>query len=126
LAAYSLNKGDFDKAIAERERALALDPSEPGALTVYGNSLRNAGRPEEAIPVFQKAIRLNPFSSAYNYTNFSNALRMTRRLEEAVSASKKAIQLSSGNIHAHISLATTYRVMGRCSCQLQSKAIPDP
>ena len=58
-------KREFDKAIAEGERALALNPGGAGVLVRYANSLTDAGRPEEAIPLFQKAIRLNPLGPAF-------------------------------------------------------------
>jgi adenylate cyclase len=71
-----------------------------------------AGRPEEAIPVFQKVIRVSP-SVHYSYTLLGTALRMTGRYEEAVPAYKKAIQLEPNNISSHIGLAGTYSLMGR-------------
>ena len=83
------------------------------AIDLYGLSLTYAGRPEEAIPFFQKAIRLNPFGSSSLYLDFGVALRMTARFEEAVWAYKKAIQLAPNNIPAHVSLTATYSMMGR-------------
>jgi adenylate cyclase len=109
---YSL-KGELDKAIAEGERAVALNPSGWGVLTNYGNTLTQAGRPEEAIPLLQKVIRLNPLGPAYIYTNLGVALRMTGRFEEAVSASKKSTQLAPDNPGFHAELAATYVMMGR-------------
>ena len=108
-----LDKWDDDKAIAEGERAVALNPGDWSALLSYANSLRFAGRSEEAIPLFQKAIRLAPFGASVLYREFGHALRNTRRFEEAVSALKKAIQLAPNDITAHIGLAATYSMMGR-------------
>jgi adenylate cyclase len=108
-----LDKGDYDKAMAEAERAMVLNPGDWSALNTYANSLRLTGRPEEAIPFYQKAIRLTPFGASVLYRDFGQALRDTRRFEEAVSAFKKAIKLSPGDISAHIWLAITYLVMGR-------------
>ena len=113
LCYFYLDKGDNDKAIAEAERAVALNPGDWSALNTYANSLRAAGRPEEAIPFYQKAIRLTPFGASVLYRDFGQALRNTRRFEEAVSAYKKAIQLSPNDITAHIGLAATYSMMGR-------------
>jgi tetratricopeptide (TPR) repeat protein len=48
---------EYDKAIAEAERAVALDPGGAFAHEFYATSLMRAGRPEEAIPICQKAIR---------------------------------------------------------------------
>ena len=109
---YSI-KREHDKAIAEGERAVALDPSGAFAHQFYALSLVYAGRPEEAIPLFQKAIRLNPFCPTGIFLHYGHALWGAGRFEEAVSAYKKAIQLSPNNIFAHIRLAATYSLMGR-------------
>jgi adenylate cyclase len=106
-------KRDHDKAVAEGERAVALDPNGAGAHEFYALSLVYAGRPEEAIPFFQKAIRLNPFSPTGFFLHYGHAFLGAGRLEEAVSAYKKSIQLSPNNIFAHTRLAATYSMMGR-------------
>jgi adenylate cyclase len=106
-------KGEYDKAIAEGERAVALNPGATIFLDAYGTALRSADRPEEAIPLYQKAIRFNPLGPSYLYLNFGFALRATGRREEAVSAFKKAIQIAPNNFLAHIGLAATYSAMGR-------------
>jgi len=111
-ALYRL-QGEFDKAIAEGERALALNPGGTSEIVNYANSLKFAGRPEEAIPLFQKAIRLNPFGPSFLYREFGDILRITGRYEEAVSEYKKAIQVAPDDIPAHIALAMTYVLMGR-------------
>jgi adenylate cyclase len=92
---------------------VALNPGGTSVLNSYANSLNWAGRPEEAIPLFQKAIRLNPFGPSYLYFNLGIALMNTGRLEEAVSALRKAIQLTPDYIMAHLGLAGTYSIMGR-------------
>ena len=113
MCALYIDKREYDKAIAEGERAVALNPGGTDALINYAGSLRHAGRPEEAIPLFQKAIRLNPFSPSSLYREFGIALRDAGRFEEAVSAFKKAIQLAPDHILAHLDLAVTYSMMGR-------------
>ena len=67
LCSLYLWKREYDKAIAEGERAVALDPGGAFALVNYADSLRFAGRSEEALPFYQKAIRLNPFNPAGLY-----------------------------------------------------------
>ncbi|MFB0520242.1 MAG: adenylate/guanylate cyclase domain-containing protein [Desulfatiglandales bacterium] len=113
LCALYRSKGEYDKSIAEGERAVALKPGSTDALSEYAWSLSFAGRPEEAIPVFQKLIRLNPFGKFTLYRGLAVALRNTGRLEEAVSAFKKAIQGSPNDIISHLHLAATYSKMGR-------------
>jgi adenylate cyclase len=109
---HSLQR-DHDKAIAEGERALAINPGLTEVIMDYATSLRYAGRPEEAIPLYQKAIRLNPFGPSSLYRELGNTLRKMGRFEEAVSAFKKAIQIAPNNITAHLGLASTYSLMGR-------------
>ena len=113
LCVLYIQKREYDKAISEGERSVALDPSGAVELSNLASSLYMAGRAEEAIPLFQRAIRLSPFGPSYVYREFGVALRLTGRFEEAVSALKKAIQIAPDNINAHISLASTYSMMGR-------------
>ena len=113
LCRLYLTKREYAKAIAEGERAVALNPGGTSVLLNYARSLTVAGRPEEGIPLFQKAIRLNPFGPPHLYREFGHALRYAGRFEEAVSAYKKAIQLAPDNIYPHIFLAATYIQMGQ-------------
>jgi adenylate cyclase len=109
-------KREYEKGIAEGERAVALNPGDPNVLVNYAICLNFAGRSEEAIPLFQKTIRLNPVGSYYNYLNnlhLGNALIFTGRYEEAVSAYKKAIQRNPNSVWGHIMLTATYSMMGR-------------
>ena len=104
---------EYDKAIAEGERAVALDPSGSDAYRGYASALLFAGRSEEAISMFQKAIRLNPNAPAVTFVNFGYALLNTGRFEEAVSELKKGIQRAPDFNIAHVCLAATYSMMGR-------------
>jgi len=49
-----------DRAIAEFQQAIKLNPSFAAAHAVLGHMLTYAGRPEETIPLVEKAIRLSP------------------------------------------------------------------
>jgi adenylate cyclase len=106
-------KRDYERALAEGERAVALDPGVWSLLLNYANSLTIAGRPEEAIPLLQKATRLNPFGPFFLYSDYGVALRDAGRFDEAVSAFKKAIQLAPDNLTVRFRLASTYSMMGR-------------
>jgi TolB-like protein/Flp pilus assembly protein TadD len=109
---YSI-KREYEKALAEGERAVALDPNGADVCAWYAMSLTFAERPEEAIPLFRKAIRLNPFGPTWYFFDLGNGLLITGRYEEAVSSYKKALQRSPDNLLAHVLLATTYSKMGR-------------
>jgi len=107
------NKREYDSGIAEAERAVSLNPSGAGPYGVYADALLLACRPKEAIPMYQKAIRLNPNAPGHIFANLGTALRNAGRFEEAVPAYKKALQRAPDSIAAHISLGTAYSLMGR-------------
>jgi len=113
LSLFYALKREYDKSIAEGERAVALEPGGAHRHVQYGISLQTGGRPEEAIQVLQKAIRLNPLGESSNFLYLGHAYRATGRFEEAVSEYKKALQRSPDNIFAHLGLAATYSMMGR-------------
>jgi len=106
-------KREYDKGVLEGERAVAIDPGRADAICPYAWSLSSAGKYEEAIPLFQKAIRIDPFGITVHYTPLGNAFLWMGRFEEAVSAYKKVIQRAPDNIYAHVQLAATYNMMGR-------------
>jgi len=113
LGLYFAYNGEHDKALAEEERSLALDPSSAECFMRYGRVLAYAGRLEEAIPMLQKAIRLNPFGNPRFLEISGSTFMDAGRFEETVSASKKAIQSAPNNLSAHLGLAATYSMMDR-------------
>ena len=104
---------EYDKAIYEHERAIALSPSSADMHAIYAETLDFSGRPLEAIPFIKKAIRLNPYCPSYYFTILGHACRLTGQFEEGISASKRAIQLSPDNFVAHLNLTAIYSMMGR-------------
>jgi adenylate cyclase len=113
LSGFYTLKREYEKSIAEGERAVALDPGGAEANLIYGASLDFGGRPEEAIPVLQKALRLDPLGAPNTFLHLGNAYRMTGRFEEAVSEYKKVLQRSPDHLLAHLCLAGTYSNMAR-------------
>ena len=109
---YCLAKS-WDKALAEGERGAALNPGGADANYWYAATLTYAGRPEEAIVLFEKAIRLNPFGPSRYFLSYGHALRYMGRSDDAVSAYKKALQREPNNFFAHLNLAATYSMLGR-------------
>ena len=103
----------YDKGMAECERGVALDPNSAGALGWLGQNLYWADRPEEAIPVLGKAIRLNPTPPSWYLYNLAMAYRDTGRYEEAISACKKVLHREPKNVIAHLVLTGTYSLSGR-------------
>ena len=110
--AYS-QKGMFDKAISELEIARDLFPNNAEINAGLGMVFNAVGRPEEAIQVLKKALRLNPIPPSWYLTNLGGAYRLTGAHQKAVREYKKAIQLQSDNMFAHLYLALCYVDLGR-------------
>jgi adenylate cyclase len=106
-------KKEYDKSIAEGELAVSLAPGSSWSLFWYASALTVAGRHEEALPLFEKAIRLNPLGPMIFHHNFANALRQAGRLEEALASYKKAIERSPNYFWSHAMLAVVYSQMGK-------------
>jgi tetratricopeptide (TPR) repeat protein len=110
--AYSL-KGQFDKAISELEIARDLFPNNAEINAGLGSVLNTAGKPEKAIIVLKKALRLNPFPASWYLRNLGDAYRKTGEYEKAIYEYKKSIQLQPDDISSHLNLAICYVKLGR-------------
>ena len=113
LAQVFTRKKEYDKAVAEAERGVALDPGSSWAIYRYAQALNSAGRPEQSIPLFEKATRLNPLGPAIFYSEYGIALRDTGRIEDSIIALRKAIERAPNYINAHVHLAAAYAMIGR-------------
>jgi len=103
----------YDKAIEEGKRALELEPNSAYVLHTYGAILYFAARNEEAIPLFEKAIRLNPKPPNMYRHHYGAALRKAERYEEAIAQVKKAIEREPNDILSYSVLASSYSMAGR-------------
>ena len=56
LANVYIYKGGYEKAIAESERAVALDPNSAKGNMNLAESLMRGGRPQEAVPLLKKSM----------------------------------------------------------------------
>ena len=113
LGRIYLTKKQHDQAIAEGERALALSPNDDFVQAAFAVSLHYSGRIEEAMMLFKKAIRLNPFPPVWYLWGLGNCYRDLGRYEEAIGEFKKALRLYPDSLPPHLGLTATYSLMGR-------------
>jgi len=106
--------GQHDKAIAEAERSVSLNPNAFHNLSRLSFVLLNSGRPEEAISVLKNARRLSPIETPQAYfLILTMAYRLTGQYKEAIETAKEALQHVPNNIFIYLQLAATYSMMGR-------------
>jgi adenylate cyclase len=104
---------EYDKAFASAERAVALNPGGARALHALGMATYYLCRFNEAVTLYEQALRLDPFPSSIGFRNLGIAYRCVGRYEQSVKQLKKAAELSPNDLFAHLNLAVTYIKLGR-------------
>jgi adenylate cyclase len=95
-------KQQYDQAIMEGERGIALDPNNADLYARQANVLNFAGRPEEALRMLVQAMRLHPhYPPVYSF-ELGQAYRLTGRYTEAIAASERRGE-SESQFHACLS-----------------------
>jgi len=111
VAKTLLYKRRYDEAIAEAERAIALDPNYPDGYLMMGWILTFAGKSAEAVDYFKRTMRLDPgFPGAVLYS-LGLAQYSLGQYEEAATSLEKSLKLNPG--YGPWPLAITYAQLGR-------------
>jgi len=105
-----LNTDQVDKAIADFDRAIALDPYFSDAFLNRGNAFEKKGKFDEAIENFDKAAALNPSYEAY----FNRGITFEKmgRLDESIADYDQAIALNPSRHEAYHEAGKLYGKMG--------------
>ena len=102
-------KGDFRLAVDATQRAISLDPNNADFYASLAHHLVDARRPQEAIDVLERAIRLNP-KYPVGYTEAkSRAYLYMDRYWDAIAAMKEVLSRKPDSAVAHIHLCYDYR-----------------
>jgi adenylate cyclase len=106
-------QGQHEKAIAQTERAIALNPNGAGNYIGMAAQVGSLGRWDESVELAKKAIRLHPFAPVFFYHYLGRAYFMTRQLDESIATFKKALDVSPNFLPAHAFLAACYSSLNR-------------
>jgi adenylate cyclase len=104
---------EHDQAIAEAKRCLALDPNNAEGHVRLGHILDHAGRPQEGIPLIEKAMCLDPHYPFLYIFWLGHAYHSLERYEDAVVAFQRTISRNPDFSTAHLYLAAAYAQLGR-------------
>jgi len=107
---YTMTR-QHEKGIAAAEYGLGLNHNSPAAYIWLGLTLNYAGKHEEAIEIYKKAIRISPTPSTSPLFCLCVACRDCGRYEEGISAAKKAVHLEPDMLYAHTCLASCYALL---------------
>ena len=98
--------GDYDRSIAEYERAIKLDPQLSAANFNFGNALFRKEKWEDAQKNFETVIQ-NSKEDAVRQKAFYNkgvSLTKQKKLEESIEAYKQALRMNSVDEDARVNL----------------------
>jgi adenylate cyclase len=109
---YSMTR-QHDKAIAQAETAVALNPNSSWAKFMVGKTLFFAGRAEESIPQYKKAIRLNPIPPNNYFWSIGLSYGYTGKYEEAITWCEKAVSQKPNDLLARMMMTVVYSLSGR-------------
>jgi len=109
---YTLKK-QHEKAIEHGKVAVEFNPNSALFQASLARLLMNAGRSQESIPLYKKAIRLNPYAPSSNFYNYGFALWMMGQYEEALAAGNQARSRGPNDLFSQMLLAATYIELGR-------------
>ena len=107
----------FDRAFSEAQKAIALKPEDAYSYGDYGMILTNAGRSEEAIIAFKKALRLDPYPEGIMLLKLAQAYHKTQRYQEALDTFNRLLDYVEQEkfipLPVHVGLTLTCLELGR-------------
>lgn len=113
LGFWSMYAQQYDTALAEGKRGLELESNSADVINGYAAIITLAGRPEEAIPFYKEALRLNPKPPS-SYLHFLGvALRDSGKYDEAIVQAERAIKQEPNNLIANVVLTSSLSLAGR-------------
>ena len=102
-----------DLAIQEAKRTISLDPNLAFGHEVLGTSLHFAGRSEEALACFARAMALDPYFPDVWLHFYAQAVFQLRRYDEAVGILKRRLDRNPHTDASRVLLAASYGHLGR-------------
>ncbi len=118
-------KGD---SVGEWTEACALAPDDGRIALLAGKALADAGQDDKAVPILERAVHLEPNSSAATY-QLALVYQRTNRAADAAELLKKVVQAEPGNTAALVNLGLALSQLHRAQEALpflQRATVLDP
>jgi len=107
-----LARGDLDAALREARGFARRRSKDPVAQNILGICETRAGKPDDAVVSFRRALRLEP-GYADAQVNLGIAYRDLGRLEDAAESHTRVLQLRPDHLQAHYNLGVVQTDLGR-------------
>jgi adenylate cyclase len=111
----SLSQQQYDQALAEMERAVALAPTEASSHAGLAVVLGYIGRTEDALAAIAQALRLKTETGTVDeyLASVGEAYELAGRPEEAIGPLKRYLIHYPNILHVHVKLAAVYSELGQ-------------
>jgi len=105
--------GQFDRAVANFEKAIRLNPRNAEAFFAFGETMNRGGDPARALPLLEKAFGIDTIvPPTWDFAK-GHALLLLRRYDAAVAVFLEVIGRVPGFVPARVQLARAYGEIGR-------------
>jgi tetratricopeptide (TPR) repeat protein len=112
-ASMALYRRQYEEALAQADRAIALDPNDVDSLYTMAYVLMAAGRPKEGVEFTKRGMRLDPHNAAYPLYLLGMAHFCMGQLEEAVNSMERALKHNPQLPECAPVLSAAYAHLGR-------------
>ena len=110
-----LYQQQYDQALAEMERAVALAPTEAMNYAALAVVLSNVGRTEDALEAAAQALRLKPAAVDEHLAGVGAAYAVAGRYEEARAPLQRYLSRYPNRLQIHLMLAVVYSELGQAA-----------
>jgi TolB-like protein/Tfp pilus assembly protein PilF len=112
LAVLHWRSGDLDAAEASFTTAMQLNPHDSSSLEKYGEYLRTTGRPNEAIPILERALEDDPLSVKVLF-ELGKAEMYTGHPEKNVLYAQRILEIDPSSVSGYVGHLQAYGWQGR-------------
>jgi adenylate cyclase len=113
LGLIYLHQQQYEQALAEMERAVALAPAEAWSYAALAEVLSRMGRAEDALEAATQAQHLKPFIADRHLDSVGAAYALAGRPEEAIAPLKQFLTRYPNILGAHRTLTAVYSELGK-------------
>jgi len=111
-AMAAMRNGDFDLATSECQTALSLNPNYAMAFNILGSLHSYSGEPLEAVPMIERAMRLDPVQGEQYLHFLGMAYLLAGKYETAATHFRERIRLMPGTDFSRAPLASALGHLG--------------
>jgi tetratricopeptide (TPR) repeat protein len=109
----ALLEGRHDEAVKLGQQGIGLGPNDADAHAVLAYFLNYAGRPDDAILMFQKAMRLSPFYPDWYLEDLGKSYYLAGQIDNSIASLTKQLERNPKNQNSRVYLAGVYGRLGR-------------